>query len=143
MTVPNSSTFLPSFIFLSSLRWPVLSCQRNAVCQQGFLDLIKNPLKQDGFTYVVEYSGRQQEGKALKVNATRVILLQTGPSSHKVCYLSAVLNHLTPNGHFSGRNAPLTSRCCILYIYSTNIRTEYFKHAAHSQFFLFKMTFIS
>jgi tryptophan 2,3-dioxygenase len=24
----------------------------------------------------------------------------------------------------------LTSRCCILYIYSTNICTEYFKHAA-------------
>ena len=31
--------------------------------------------------------------------------------------------------------APLTSRCCILYIYSTNIRTESFKHAAHSPFF--------
>ena len=29
----------------------------------------------------------------------------------------------------------ITSRCCILYIYSTNIRTEYFKHAAHSPFF--------
>ena len=40
--------------------------------------------------------------------------------------------------------APLTSRCCILYIYSTNISTEYFKHAAHSPFFfLFKMPFIS
>ena len=33
------------------------------------------------------------------------------------------------------RTAPLTSRCCILYIYSTNIRTEYFKHAEHSPFF--------
>ena len=30
--------------------------------------------------------------------------------------------------------APLTSRCCILYIYSKNIRTEYFKHAAYSPF---------
>ena len=38
-------------------------------------------------------------------------------------------NHLTPNGHYMGRTAQLTSRCCILYIYSTNIRTEYFKHA--------------
>jgi len=28
------------------------------------------------------------------------------------------------------RTAQLTSRCCVLYIYSTNIRTEYFKHAA-------------
>jgi hypothetical protein len=45
------------------------------------------------------------------------------------------INHLTPNGHFSGRTAPLTYRSCILYIYSTNIRTEYFKHAAHSPFF--------
>ena len=33
------------------------------------------------------------------------------------------------------RTAPLISRCCILYIYSTNIHTEYFKHAAHSPFF--------
>ena len=32
------------------------------------------------------------------------------------------------------RTAPLTSRRCILYIYSTNVRTEYFKHAAHSPF---------
>jgi hypothetical protein len=33
------------------------------------------------------------------------------------------------------RTAPLTSRRYILYIYSTNIRTEYFKHVAHSPFF--------
>ena len=33
------------------------------------------------------------------------------------------------------RIAPLTSKCFILYIYSTNIRTEYFKHTAHSSFF--------
>jgi hypothetical protein len=32
------------------------------------------------------------------------------------------------------RTAPLTSRHFILYIYSTNIRTEYIKHAAHSPF---------
>ena len=40
------------------------------------------------------------------------------------------INHLTPNGHYMGRTTQLTSRCCILYIYSTNIRTKYFKHAA-------------
>jgi hypothetical protein len=33
------------------------------------------------------------------------------------------------------RTAPLTSRRFILDIYSTSIRTEYFKHAAHSPFF--------
>jgi hypothetical protein len=49
--------------------------------------------------------------------------------------LRSSINHLTPNGHFSGRTAPLTSRRCILYISLTNIRAEYFKHAAHSPFF--------
>ena len=45
-------------------------------------------------------------------------------------YKDEWLNHLTPNGHYMGLTAQLTSRCCILYIYSTNIRTEYFKYAA-------------
>jgi hypothetical protein len=31
---------------------------------------------------------------------------------------------------------PLLSKCCILYIFSTNISTECFKHAAHSPFFI-------
>ena len=33
------------------------------------------------------------------------------------------------------RTAPLTSKRYILYIYSTNIGTEYFKHALYSRFF--------
>ena len=36
---------------------------------------------------------------------------------------------------YMGRTAPLTSKRCILYIYSTNIGTEYFKHALYSPFF--------
>jgi len=36
---------------------------------------------------------------------------------------------LTPNDPYMGRTAPLTSKRCILYIYSTNIGTECFKHA--------------
>ena len=39
-------------------------------------------------------------------------------------------NPLKPNDLKKRRTAQLTSRCCILYIYSTNKRTEYFKHAA-------------
>jgi len=42
---------------------------------------------------------------------------------------------LTPNDDYSGRTAPLTSKCCIIYIYSTNIGTEYFKHGIYSPFF--------
>ena len=46
-----------------------------------------------------------------------------------------IINPLKPNDHYSGRTAQLTSKHCILYIYSTNIGTEYFKH--------FKMQFVS
>ena len=42
---------------------------------------------------------------------------------------------MKPNDAYSGRTAPLTSKRCILYIYSTNIGTEYFKHGIYSQFF--------
>ena len=51
-------------------------------------------------------------------------------------------NPLTPNDPYSGRTAPLTSKRCVLYIYSTNIGTEYFKHGVYPPFFLFKMRFV-
>ena len=44
-------------------------------------------------------------------------------------------NPLKPNDPYSGPTAPLTSKRCILYIYSTNIGTEYFKHGINSPFF--------
>jgi len=43
-------------------------------------------------------------------------------------------NHLMPNNHYSGHTAPLNSKRCILYIYSSNKGTEYFKHGIHSPF---------
>ena len=59
----------------------------------------------------------------------------------KLITLLHKINRLTPNDPYMGRTAPLTSKRCILYIYSTNIGTEYFKHALYSPFFLFKMQF--
>ena len=44
------------------------------------------------------------------------------------------VNRLTPNDPYMGRTAPLTSKRSILYIYSTNIGTEYFKHPLYSPF---------
>ena len=40
-----------------------------------------------------------------------------------------------PNDPYMSRTAPLTSKRSILYIYSTNVGTEYFKHALYSPFF--------
>ena len=56
---------------------------------------------------------------------------------------SRMFNRLTSNDPYMGRTAPLTPKRCILYIYSTNIGTEYFKHALYSPFFLFKVQFVS
>ena len=46
-----------------------------------------------------------------------------------------MFNPLTPNDLYKGRTSPLTSKRCILYIYSKNIGTEYFKHDIDSPFF--------
>ena len=66
--------------------------------------------------------------------------LAHGASNHNevkaVTIIVAIsFNSLTPNDHYSGRTAPLTSKRCVLYIYPTNIDTEYFKHGIYSPFF--------
>jgi len=48
--------------------------------------------------------------------------------------VAAQFNPLTLNDPYNGRTAPLTSKRCILYIYSTNTGTEYFKHSIYSPF---------
>jgi len=48
---------------------------------------------------------------------------------------SVTVNRSTPNDPYSGRTAPLTTKRCILYIYSTNVGTEYFKHGIYSPFY--------
>jgi hypothetical protein len=54
-----------------------------------------------------------------------------------------IVNHLTPNGHFSGRTAPLTYRCCI-FLFIEQIYVLNILNMLHTlRFFLFKMPFIS
>jgi len=60
---------------------------------------------------------------------------QTQLRHHHMYTANLYLNLLMPNDDYSGRTAPLTSKCCILYIYSTNIGTQYFKHGIYSPFF--------
>jgi len=40
-----------------------------------------------------------------------------------------------PNDPYRGRTAPLTSKLFILYFYSTNIGTDYFKRGIYYPFF--------
>jgi len=55
--------------------------------------------------------------------------------TNKLVVIINSLNPLTPNDLYMSRTAPLTPKRCISYIYSTNIGTEYFKHALYSPFF--------
>ena len=55
-------------------------------------------------------------------------ILCTCPNHHNL------FNPLMPKDPYSGRTALLTSKCCILYIYSTNTGTEYFKHGIYCLF---------
>ena len=56
--------------------------------------------------------------------------------SRTECGVIVKLYTLRTVGPIYRTGIPLPSRCCILYIlFQTNISTQYFKHAAHSQFF--------
>ena len=74
-----------------------------------------------------------------------IICIQSVSVTLLICHfiVQSFLTLLTPNDDYSGRTTPLTSKRCILYIYSTNIGTKYFKHGIYSPFFLFKMQFVS
>ena len=62
-------------------------------------------------------------------------LVKLPDDDHKSDGNMLVINCLTPNDPYMGHTAPLNSKRCILYIYSTNIGTEYFKHALYPPFF--------
>ena len=53
------------------------------------------------------------------------------------------INPLTPNDRYSGRTAPLISKRCILYIYSTNIVLNILNMVYTLRFFILKMLFVS
>jgi hypothetical protein len=57
-------------------------------------------------------------------------------------FTTMYFNHLTPNGHFSGRTAPLTYRCCI-FLFIQQICVLNILNMLHNlRVFLFKMPFI-
>ena len=84
---------------------------------------------------------RGRSGRAENLVPTGILSRIVHPVAQSLYRLSyqahkiLCINILTPNVHYSGRTAPLTCKRCILYIYSTHIGTEYFKHVIYSPFF--------
>jgi thiosulfate reductase cytochrome b subunit len=50
----------------------------------------------------------------------------------KLVHLIGFINHLMPNGHFSGRTAPLTYRCCIFFLFTQRIYVLNILNMLHS-----------
>ena len=75
---------------------------------------------------------------AASVPRTIILLALTvvWPVNRSLHYFTETIYPLTPNDPYSGRTAPLKSNHFILYIYSTNISTEYFKHGTYSPIFV-------
>ena len=71
----------------------------------------------------------------MSVNYCKVKLRHILEDGTRYAHRPLHLHPLTPNDDYSGRTAPLTSKRCILYIYSTNIGIEYFKHGIYCPFF--------
>jgi len=86
------------------------------------------------------YLGSDKLSMCTKASSENILFNGTS-IYHTDMYMSTLgnniknINHLMPNDPYSGRTAPLTSKHCVLYIYSTNIGTEYFKHGIYSPSF--------
>jgi len=97
-------------------------------------------------TYTGQLSSYNYFPHAKRNSCKPIKLLLTATNSFNILHLKlsvfneqsgdlTLLNPLTPNDDYSGRTAPLTSKRYILYIYSTNTGTEYFKHGIYCPFF--------
>ena len=90
-----------------------------------------------GVLYIVRHLGNYKETHARRCGR-HVFTTQARPRTSKPGNEADLLYMLTLwclNDPYRGRTAPLTSKRCILYIYSTKIGTEYFKHGIYSPFF--------
>ena len=105
------------------------SHQTHTTIHRKFTLTLNHPSLQNKMTDVVI---QQHSRKLLMVD---ILMSETCWAHKKWNKIASDVNLLTPNDPYMGRTAPLTSKRCILYIYSTNICTEYFKHALHCPFF--------
>jgi hypothetical protein len=81
------------------------------------------------YLYIINYY-KNFRVRVLSLGSVILDACSTRPCKARI--LRDYINPLTPNDHYSGRTASLNSKRCILYIYSANIGTEYFKHGIYS-----------
>ena len=61
-----------------------------------------------------------------------------------IYHLFILINHLTPNGHFSGRTAPANLQMLHFFLFIQQIYVLNILNMLHTlRFFFFKMSFIS
>ena len=113
------------------------------MCIVPFEIHLKNTTDKCGIYLLLNFSSWIVNGNCLHVqivlkSGSLNLLEPSGPvqsCNGTVLPFNFSLNRLTPNDQYMGRTAPLTSKRFILYIYSTNKGTEYFKHALYSPSF--------
>jgi len=130
----------------SSHSWPVVQCTNlQHIVQWSCYVYCISCLRVAGYLCGIRYGDWKvcAATRCLSTSAYNMLITGRGEAlaSFRHAYLSSFfldpedINPLTPNDDYSGRTAPLTSKRCILYIYSTNIGTQYFKHGIDSPFF--------
>ena len=86
----------------------------------------------DSLHPLMELIRNNPETALVKGENDHVLQSYTVTSLISVRAIDCYINLLAPNDQYIGRTARLTSKYFILYIYSTNICTEYFKHGIFS-----------
>ena len=112
--------------------WALLG-QRAILCLTEAQQWIRWRISHDEFLRVAEYCYELQTWEDDVCGACSTHRRNEKYAAPNI--FAGVFNRLTPNDPYMGRTAPLTSKRCILYIYSTNIGTECFKHTLYSPFF--------
>jgi hypothetical protein len=93
--------------------------------------------------YVTELYDRRNRPETLEVEPEEEVDTDEKGPYILQSEVEKAINHLTPNGHFSGRTAPLTYRCCI-FLFIHQLYVLNILNMLHTlRFFLFKMPFIS
>ena len=120
------------------LNWSYEYCNNDAWCNNS-VEAWWSIFKKENYNTRATSIGHSSSGSVWEQSKEFISLKEMSFSA----IIQLISNHFEHSFDKSWSTAPLTSKSCILYIYSTNIGAEYFKHVISSLFFLFKIHFVS